>query len=116
MAEKKTIQAQKVSATWTPNAASARAIEGALEQFPAGVRIAGGKIRFAAALVAKYDDAALMQKNADWMARLKSDLSETGELHSWDVTAGAVPKGEVLDPFGTAVETVSEPVEQGEAA
>ena len=124
MADKKTIQAQKVSATWTPNNVAARAMEKGLDQFPVGAKIIGGRVRFAAALVARYEDAELMAKNADWFKRLRADMDETGVVHTFEITAGAVLKEDVLDPFDVlatalAPEAGSTPVgdtEEGEAA
>lgn len=97
MATKKTVQAMKATATWTPRDSLSGAIIAACGMLPSDIRIAGGRLRLTAAVLAQHDNMERVAANAEWLAGLKAGLEEVGTIHTWSVTAGAVAKDEVVD-------------------
>lgn len=93
MAERKTEQAIKVSATWTPNETTA-AIVGKWafgEKSPLNIR--GGRITINAAILLDMTDPMQAARVAGRVQELKRELEATGTVHSFTTQAGAVPAG-----------------------
>lgn len=100
MTDKKTVQATKVSASWTPLPPASEAMVEVL-RLPVGTSIAGGRIRITMALAADHSSTERVMENARYLEVLKTDLEARGTIHSWTVSAGAVPKDEVYDLMTT---------------
>lgn len=97
----KTVQALKISASWTPAPAAADKIVAAVfGKTPAkGAKIAGGRIAIKHAIQIDFADPAQASRVSERVAQVKEALSAIGELHDFKTTAGAVPVGtaEVLE-------------------
>lgn len=93
-ARRKTEQAIKVSASWTPSEMGARAIRSAVfgANSPLGIR--GGRLSINAAISIDMTDPAQAARVAARVAELRKELEATGTVHSFTTQAGAVPVGE----------------------
>lgn len=94
----KTVQAMKVSATWTPGVASADAMaEAAFRLTDAhGVRLEGGRIGVKMAIIIDMADPAHVVRVAERIAKVKAHLERAGRIHSFITSMGAVPVEEVM--------------------
>lgn len=93
MADRKTEQAIKISASWTPNETTT-AIMGKWafgERSP--LRIRGGRITVNAAIHLDLTDPAQAGRVAMRVVELRRELDDTGTVHSFTTQAGAVPAG-----------------------
>ncbi|SHE77938.1 hypothetical protein SAMN05444339_10239 [Loktanella atrilutea] len=95
---KKTAQAMKLAATWTPNETLAASIAKSM-MLSHGATIAGGKLRIELALFAEHDNVDRVQANAAALNELRANLAFGGTIHAWHITAGAAPRAMVLDVF-----------------
>lgn len=94
--QRKTVQAIKISASWTPLEQTAfgmaEAAFGAMGG-PGGLRIEGGRIliRHAIAVdMANPEHYALVSRR---IKQISNELNHTGTVHSFTTVAGAVPEG-----------------------
>ena len=94
---KKTTQAQKISASWSPNptAATAMVVAALKGSKAAGMIFSSGRLTLKHAVAINYADPANVQRVSERIAEIKATLSAHGELHGFNVTAGAAPVGEV---------------------
>lgn len=102
----KTVQALKVSASWTPNDGPAgKMMAAALGQtHAAGVRFSGGRLALKHAIKIDFADPAQASRVSARVAEIKAALAAAGELHDFRTTAGAVQTAdaEILPDPGTA--------------
>jgi hypothetical protein len=107
----KTVQAMKVSATWTPEYAKAAFMaEAAFRNTDGdGLRFEGGRIGVKLAIVIDMADPAHVVRVSERIAKVKAHLEATGKLHSFITSMGAVP----VEDFIILTE---EPATQAEAA
>lgn len=107
----KTVQAMKVSATWTPGVANADAMaQAAFRDTDAhGLRFEGGRIGVKLAIVIDMADPAHVVRVSERIAKVKAHLEATGRLHSFITSMGAVPVEDALI-------LTEEPINQAEAA
>lgn len=93
-ARRKTEQAVKISASWTPN----KNVAGDMSDDTFGVasplRIRGGRLTINAAIAIDMTDPANAARVAARVAELRKELEATGTVHSFSTVAGAVPAGE----------------------
>lgn len=91
MAPRKTIQALKISASWTPNEAEginlSRHLFGAATPF----RFDGGRILVKAAIKLDLSDPINATHVAARAAELRAELAAHGTIHSFTTQAGAAP-------------------------
>lgn len=91
MTARKTTQALKISASWTPNTEAginlARALFGAKTPF----RFEGGRQMVRAAIKLDLADPMAAKPVAERAAELRAELEATGTVHSFTTQAGAVP-------------------------
>jgi hypothetical protein len=95
---RKTVQALKVLASWTPTDATALVMTtGVFAETPAwGVRFSSGRLSLRAAFLARYEDAEYTARVSAAIASLKAELGERGILHDFTIVAGAVDPGETV--------------------
>jgi hypothetical protein len=107
----KTVQAMKVSATWTPGSwvADAMAQAAFRKTDGDGLRFEGGRIGVKLAIVIDMADPAHVVRVAEHIAKVKARLEATGRLHSFITSMGAVP-------VEAAMILTDEPTNQAEAA
>lgn len=90
MTSRKTTQALKISASWTPNEGEgitlARHLFGAATPF----RFDGGRIVVKAAIKLDLTDPAMATQVAARAAELRKELEASGKVHSFTTQAGAV--------------------------
>lgn len=96
---KKTTQCLKISASWTPEEAEAADMTAAM--FAGSVRAPlsyhGGRLSLKAAFKTDYANPDHMNALSARIAEIKASLEDTGTLHSFEVSAGAVPNDEAID-------------------
>lgn len=90
---RKTEQAIKVSATWTPSETKARIMSGQVFGNGSPLDIRGGRLTINAAIAIDMADPAQMTQVAQRISELRADLEATGTLHTFGTQAGAVPVG-----------------------
>ena len=91
MTKRKTTQALKISATWTPKAAPPQAAAQAAFGLPAPLRIEGGRHRLVAAISIDAADPASVRRASERADELKTALAETGTVHSFITQFGTAP-------------------------
>ena len=94
----KTMQAMKVSATWTPEYSKAAFMaEAAFRNTDGdGLRFEGGRIGVKLAIVIDMADPAHVVRVSEHIAKVKAHLEATGRLHSFITSMGAAPVEDVL--------------------
>lgn len=91
----KTVQALKITASWTPNESAAASMMKALKAADLeGARIGGGRLAIKHAIATDYADPAHANRVSKRLFAIKQALGATGTLHSFNVVAGAVPADE----------------------
>ena len=93
-ARRKTEQAFKVSASWTPGDNAATAIARQFFGKASPLRIRGGRMTINAAVALDMTDPAQAARAAARVAELRNELEATGTIHSFTTIMGAVPVGE----------------------
>lgn len=91
----KTVQSLKISASWTPNAATSALMMDAIGNADLdGAKIGGGRIAIKHAIVADHGNPDHSIRVNRRIFAIKTALAATGELHSFNVIAGSVPASE----------------------
>jgi hypothetical protein len=93
MVAKKTEQAIKVSATWTPDAQAASGMSAELFGVRSPLSIRGGRLTINAAIATDHADPVLAARVAGRIAELRKELEAIGTVHSFTTQAGAVLVG-----------------------
>ena len=93
-ARRKTEQAIKIGASWTPNADYALAMNAKAFGKNSPLRIRGGRLSINAAIAIDMTDPAKAARVAARVTELRKELEATGTVHSFTTQAGAVPVGE----------------------
>ena len=93
-ARRKTTQAIKVSASWTPSENAALNFNASAFGKASPLRIRGGRLTINAAIAIDMTDPAQAARVAARVAELRKELEATGTVHSFTAVAGAVPVGE----------------------
>lgn len=93
-ARRKTAQAIKISASWTPGDDAANGIAKAEWGKNSPLRIRGGRLTINAAVAIDMTDPHDAVRVAERVAELRRELEATGTLHTFTTQAGAVPAGE----------------------
>ena len=91
MTSRKTTQALKISASWTPNEAEGITLSRHLFGAATPFRFDGGRIMVKAAVKLDLSDPAMAAPVAARAAELRAELEAHGTLHSFTTQAGAVP-------------------------
>lgn len=91
---RKTQQAMKVSASWTPSAAHAAPMMGEVFGAATPLRAVGGRLTINAAIALDMTDPSQAARVAARVQELRKELEASGTVHSFVVAAGAVPVGE----------------------
>ena len=91
---RKTEQAMKISASWTPDEQAASGIAAETFGVRSPLRIIGGRLTLNAAIALDMTDPAQAARVAARVKELHRELEAIGTLHSFTVAAGAVPVGE----------------------
>lgn len=91
---RKTEQALKVSATWTPNEHASAAIRAKIFGVKSPLHVRGGRMTINAAIAIDMTDPAQAARVAARVAELKGELEAMGTLHTITTQMGAVPIGE----------------------
>ena len=110
----KTVQAMKVSATWTPD----RIVGGFMAEAAFsgtegdGLRFEGGRIGVKLAIVIDMADPAHVVRVSERIAEVKAHLERNGKLHSFITSMGAVPVEDVV----ILIEKTDSSANQAEAA
>lgn len=90
---RKTEQAIKIAATWTPGAVQAHGVSMAMWGQKTPLRIRGGRLTINAAIATDHADPVLVSAVSARIAELRKELEATGTVHSFVTQAGAVPAG-----------------------
>jgi hypothetical protein len=93
----KTVQALKITASWTPDPAAAAAMIDAVfhdKTKAFGVRFAGGRMSIKHAIRIDFADPDQATRVSQRVAQIKEELRKAGTIHDFKTTAGAVPVGE----------------------
>jgi hypothetical protein len=90
---RKTEQAIKVSASWTPNGGASNKINAAVFGRLSPLAVRGGRLTINAAIATDHADPVLAARVAQRIAELRRELEATGTVHSFVTQAGAVPAG-----------------------
>ena len=91
---RKTEQAIKISASWTPTPGQADTIARRVFGDRSPLVIRGGRLSISAAIAIDMTDPAKAARVAARVAELRKELEATGTVHSFTTQAGAVPVGE----------------------
>lgn len=91
MTARKTTQALKISASWTPNEEIGIALARKTFGVATPLRFDGGRIMVKAAIKLDLSDPAMAAPVAARAAELRKELEATGKVHSFNTQAGAVP-------------------------
>jgi len=93
----KTVQALKISASWSPTPAiAAKMIAAALGKTDAkGVTFYGGRLSVKHAIKIDFSDPSQATRVSGRVAEIKAALESAGHVHGFTTTAGAVPVDEV---------------------
>lgn len=105
---KKTEQAMKVAASWTPDEKTAKAMMIKAHGAKTPMAVSGGRLSIRAAVATDFADPKSTAAASARIEELKKELEGTGTIHGFTVTAGAVP-------LGTAEKTILPPVEEDPA-
>lgn len=90
---RKTEQAIKVSASWTPSETAAAIITRWTFGEASPLRVRGGRLTINAAILLDMTDPAQAARVAARVAELKRELEAIGTVHTFITQAGAVPAG-----------------------
>lgn len=90
---RKTEQAIKISASWTPTGETAAKMAAQVFGDKTPLAFIGGRLSVNAHIAADMADPASMVRVSERVAELKQELASTGILHSFITQAGAVPAG-----------------------
>lgn len=90
---RKTEQAIKISASWTPIGEVAAKMAAQVFGDKTPLAFIGGRLSVNAHIAADMADPASMVRVSERVAELKQELAGTGILHSFITQAGAVPAG-----------------------
>ncbi len=93
-ARRKTEQAIKISASWTPDANRAGLMSHTAFGVRSPLRIRGGRLTINAAIAIDMTDPAQAARVAARVAELRKELEAVGTVHSFTTVAGSVPAGE----------------------
>lgn len=93
-ARRKTEQAIKISATWTPGANEADTVARGIWGQKTPLSIRGGRMTVNAAIHLDMSDPHNAVRVSERVAELRKELEATGTVHSFVASAGAVPAGE----------------------
>lgn len=93
-ARRKTEQAVKISASWTPSEMAGRAIRSAVFGGASPLFVRGGRMTINAAIALDMTDPAQAGRVAARESELRKELEATGTVHSFVAAAGAVPAGD----------------------
>jgi hypothetical protein len=93
MTARKTEQAIKVSATWTPNERECLQFAAAAFGSNTPLVIRGGRLTINAAILTDHANPELAALVAQRIAVLRRELEATGTVHAFSTQAGAVPVG-----------------------
>ena len=93
-ARRKTEQAIKISASWTPGEDAALGMARMEFGKESPLRIRGGRLTINAAIAIDMTDPAQAARVAARVAELRKELEAIGTVHSFSTVAGAVPAGE----------------------
>ena len=113
---RKSEQAIKIAASWTPNEATADFMGGQTFGAVSPLHIRGGRLTINAAILADHGNPAMMTRVAERVAELKAELEAVGILHSFVTSAGAVPVGTAERLTVAAVNDPHEPYDEDAAA
>jgi hypothetical protein len=109
----KTVQAMKISASWTPRSDAARQMTEAAfgSAAAAGMKIHGGRLALRHAIKSDFTNPAFADRFSKRVAQITEHLESAGELHSITITAGAVlvADAEVLDEPARAEPSPADP-------
>ena len=90
---RKTEQAIKISASWTPDERTSGVISECIFGTKSPLTIRGGRMTINAAILTDHADPAHAVRVAARIAELRKELEATGTVHSFTTMAGAVPAG-----------------------
>jgi hypothetical protein len=98
---KKTEQALKIIASWTPTSGPSASLPGTADLMMLAVpdfegmnlRIASGRLAIHAAVACDFTVPGAAEKASARVQEIKAALESTGTVHSFSATAGAVPVG-----------------------
>jgi hypothetical protein len=93
MTGRKTEQAIKISASWTPNEETAKAMRKVVFGKNSPLHIRGGQLTLNAAIAIDMTDPAQAGRVAERVLELKKELLATGTLHRFSTQAGSVAAG-----------------------
>lgn len=88
---RKTEQAIKISASWTPDEQAAAGLSAELFGVASPLHIRGGRLTINAAIAIDMTDPSQAARVAARVQELKRELEAIGTLHSFSTQAGAVP-------------------------
>lgn len=88
---RKTVQAIKISATWTPSEMGARALRSAVFGDASPLHVRGGRLTINAAIAIDMTDPSQAAQVASRVQELRRELEAKGTVHSFITQAGAVP-------------------------
>lgn len=91
MTARKTTQALKISASWTPTEEAGIMLARTMFGAATPLRFDGGRIMVKAAIKLDLSDPAMATQVAARAAELRNELEATGKVHSFNTQAGAVP-------------------------
>ena len=92
-AARKTEQALKISASWTPGPVEAAGVSKGLWGQKTPLLIRGGRMTVNAAIAIDMTDPMQAARVAERVKELRKELEATGTVHSFVTQAGAVPAG-----------------------
>ncbi len=90
---RKTEQAVKISASWTPSEMAGRAIRSAVFGGASPLFVRGGRMTINAAIALDMTDPAQAARVAARVQELRKELEATGTVHSFTTQAGSVQAG-----------------------
>ncbi len=90
---RKTEQAIKIAASWTPHDDTGAVIAAHVFGANSPLRIRGGRITINAAIAIDMTDPAQAARVAARVSELRKELEATGNVHSFATQAGSVPAG-----------------------
>ncbi len=91
---RKTEQAIKISASWTPNDLVALAIGEGVFSESSPLRVRGGRLTINAAIAIDMSDPTQAALVAARVQKLRLHLQDLGTVHTFTTQAGSVPVGE----------------------
>lgn len=90
---RKTEQAIKISATWTPGTVEAHGVSMAMWGQKTPLRIRGGRLTINASVLLDLSVSGSAARVEARIAELRKELEATGTVHNFVTQAGAVPAG-----------------------